>query len=88
VQESVHFTIGIVAAALVVMIVLYFAVRGETRESEEKRRERIERRRTARKRLQRHLGSARLEAGSGAKQGTPDAGEGSSDETAQHNGGP
>lgn len=61
-QDSFHLTVAIVAVAVIAMIVLYFAVRGETRESEEKRNERLERRRQNRDRLKQQIESARFEA--------------------------
>jgi len=58
-KDSLHLTVAIVLVVVIAMIILYFAVRGETRESEEKRRERIERRRNGRSRLQQQLNSRR-----------------------------
>jgi hypothetical protein len=76
-QDSFHLTVAIVAVAAIAMIVLYFAVRGETRESEEKRTERLERRRQNRDRLKQQIESARLGAGE-AQNGDATSGEGDS----------
>jgi hypothetical protein len=59
-KDSWHVTVAIVVVAVLAMIVLYFAVRGETRESEEKRKERIERRRANRGLLKQRIESERM----------------------------
>ncbi len=70
-QDSLHLTVAIVLVAVIAMIVLYFTVRGETRESEDKRKERLDRRRTGRDRLQQRLKSSREQPGNG-EGGDPD----------------
>ena len=77
-KDSVLLTAAIVFVALVAMIVLYFAVRGETRDSEEKRRERLERRRVSRKRLKQQIESSRLRK-PGDADGSAGAGEGAAE---------
>jgi hypothetical protein len=69
-EDSFMLTVAIVVAAAVAMIVLYFAVRGETRESEEKRSQRLERRRVGRERLMRRAESSRS-GPPGDEQGEP-----------------
>jgi hypothetical protein len=66
-KDSLLLTAAIVFVALVAMIILYFAVRGETRDSEEKRRERLERRKTGRDRLKQQIESARLQKADGGE---------------------
>jgi hypothetical protein len=53
-------------------------VRGETRDSEEKRRERLERRRVSRKRLKQQIESSRLRK-PGDADGSAGAGEGAAE---------
>jgi hypothetical protein len=64
--DSVNLTVAIVLVAVIAMIVLYFAVRGETRESEEKRKERLERRKLGRDRLKQRLQTNRSNGGDSA----------------------
>ncbi len=71
-QDSVHLTVAIVVVALIGMIVLFFAVRGETRESEEKRAERLGRRKQGRQRLKQQLESAGLQADGKKSDPAPD----------------
>ncbi len=74
-RDSVHLTVAIVVVALIGMIVLYFAVRGETRESEEKRAERLGRRKHGRQRLKRQLELAGLQADGKEPDPDPDKGK-------------
>jgi hypothetical protein len=74
---SQHVTMAIVILAAVGVIVLLFMVRGETREGQEKRAIRIERRRAAREQLKQQLGAGAVRPPEpSAPPGPPPAGPG------------